>query len=40
MVLRQQYVVSADGQRFLMGTVPEVTSSAPITVILNWKPQS
>jgi Tol biopolymer transport system component len=39
-VLRQQYVVSADGQRFLMGTVPEVTSSAPITVILNWKPQS
>jgi Tol biopolymer transport system component/transposase len=39
-VLRQQYVVSADGQRFLMSTVPEVTSSTPITVIMNWKPQS
>jgi hypothetical protein len=37
--LRQQYVVSADGQRFLMNTVtqdPSITS--PITVILNWRP--
>jgi Tol biopolymer transport system component len=40
MVLRQQYMVSANGQRFLMSTVPEATSSTPITVILNWKPQS
>jgi Tol biopolymer transport system component len=32
---RQQYVVSDDGQRFLMSTVVE---RAPITLILNWKP--
>jgi hypothetical protein len=35
-VYRPQYVVSPDGQRFLMGTVTEETFS-PITVILNWK---
>jgi Tol biopolymer transport system component len=34
---RHQYVVSSDGQRFLVATVTEATSS-PITVILNWKP--
>jgi eukaryotic-like serine/threonine-protein kinase len=34
---RQQYAVSADGQRFLMSTVEMSTS--PISVILNWKPQ-
>jgi Tol biopolymer transport system component len=39
-VLRQQYMVSADGQRFLMSTVPETTSNTPITVIVNWKPES
>jgi Tol biopolymer transport system component len=38
-VTRQQYAVSADGQQFLMNTVPEETSSTPITVILNWKPK-
>jgi WD40 repeat protein len=32
---RQQYVVSADGKRFLMNTLTETT--APIEVILNWK---
>ena len=32
---RQQYIVSADGQRFLMNTLSEANS--PITVILNWK---
>jgi Tol biopolymer transport system component len=31
------YVVSPDGQRFLMDTVVEETGS-PITLILNWKP--
>jgi hypothetical protein len=39
--LRQQYMVSADGQRFLMNTVtegPRITS--PITVILNWRPRA
>jgi Tol biopolymer transport system component len=35
-VARQQYMVSSDGQRFLMNTVSDdVTAS--ITVILNWK---
>jgi Tol biopolymer transport system component len=34
----QQYVVSPDGQRFLMNTVKEEAAS-PITVILNWKPK-
>ncbi|MEQ1761254.1 MAG: protein kinase [Vicinamibacterales bacterium] len=32
-----QYVVSPDGQRFLLNTVIEDPSSAPITVVLNWK---
>jgi dipeptidyl aminopeptidase/acylaminoacyl peptidase len=31
-----QYMVSPDGQRFLMNTVTEQATS-PITVILNWK---
>jgi dipeptidyl aminopeptidase/acylaminoacyl peptidase len=34
---RQQYMVSADGQRFLMNTIPE-EAPTPITVVLNWKP--
>jgi hypothetical protein len=32
------YVVSPDGQRFLINTVIEQPATAPITVILNWKP--
>ena len=35
---RQQYIVSADGQRFLMNTVTNEPPS-PITLILNWKPR-
>ena len=35
---RQQYVVTSDGQRFLMSTIQEVSPS-PIEVILNWTPQ-
>ena len=35
---RHQYMVSADGQRFLIATVGEEATS-PITVILNWKPE-
>src|SRR5262245_15372026 len=35
----QAYVLSRDGQRFLMNTVAEVASSSPITVILNWRGQ-
>jgi Tol biopolymer transport system component len=34
----QQYVVSPDGQQFLMSTISEVRTPA-ITVILNWKPK-
>jgi eukaryotic-like serine/threonine-protein kinase len=33
---RYPYAVSADGQRFLIHTLPEQTASAPITVVLNW----
>ena len=35
---RHQYMVSPDGQRFLVATVTE-GATAPITVILNWKPR-
>lgn len=35
---RHQYMVSRDGQRFLVATVTE-EANAPITVILNWKPK-
>jgi hypothetical protein len=35
---RQQYDVAPDGQRFLMNTLTENTSTSPITLILNWKP--
>ena len=35
---RHQYMVSPDGQRFLVATVTEEATS-PITVILNWKPK-
>ena len=34
---KQQYLVSKDGQRFLMSSVIEEALS-PITLILNWKP--
>jgi dipeptidyl aminopeptidase/acylaminoacyl peptidase len=34
-----QYVVSADGQRFLMNTFVQENSPAPIRLILNWKPR-
>jgi hypothetical protein len=35
-----EYMVSDDGQRFLMNTVVEEAISSPIRVILNWKPKS
>jgi serine/threonine protein kinase/Tol biopolymer transport system component len=34
------YIISPDGQRFLMDTIVEEPAAAPITVILNWKPGS
>jgi Tol biopolymer transport system component len=35
----QQYVVSRDGHRFLMATLPEEPAAPPITIILNRKNQ-
>ena len=35
---RHQYMVAADGQRFLVATVTKEAPS-PISVILNWKPR-
>src|SRR5262249_12327485 len=37
-VYRPQYMVSPDGQRFLMSTITQEAVS-PITVILNWSPE-
>ena len=36
---RNQYVVSRDGQRFLVNVSIEDANSAPITVVLNWQTQ-
>jgi len=35
---RNQYVVTRDGQRFLVNISVEDENSAPITVIVNWDP--
>ena len=35
---RQQYVVSRDGQSFVMQSAVAQPTASPITVILNWKP--
>jgi Tol biopolymer transport system component len=32
------YVVSPDGQRFLMNEIVEEPAAMPVTVLLNWKP--
>jgi len=34
--LNDQYVVTADGQKFLLIEPIEGTKSSPITVIVNW----
>ena len=33
---RNQYVVTRDGQRFLVNISAEDESTAPITVVMNW----
>ena len=38
-VVGAQYVVSADGERFLMNTLVQENSPTPIRLILNWKPR-
>jgi len=37
---RQQYAVSPDGQRFLMRGFPITPSTVPLSLIVNWKPES
>jgi hypothetical protein len=34
---RNQYVVTRDGQRFLVNVSAEDENSAPVTVVLNWQ---
>jgi len=36
-VFSLQYVVGPDGRRFLMQTVIDAPSAAPITLVLNWR---
>jgi hypothetical protein len=36
---REQYAVSADGQRILMRADSPAPSTLPLTLILNWKPK-
>jgi hypothetical protein len=36
---RNHYLVSPDGQRFLVNSITEETSSTPITLVLNWTPK-
>ena len=36
---RPQYLVSADGQSFVMNSAVAEGTASPITVILNWKPK-
>ena len=36
---RHQYMVSPDGQSFVMNSASGEASASPITVILNWKPR-
>jgi hypothetical protein len=36
---RQPYMVSRDGQSFVMNSAVEGGGTSPITVILNWKPR-
>lgn len=37
---KQQYDVSADGQRFLINVRAEESTTSPITVVLNWRPKN
>ena len=34
---RQQYAVTANGDRFLVNTVVEPSAPSPVTVVLNWR---
>jgi len=32
-----QYAVSADGQKFLVNSLPREDAAAPLTVLTNWR---
>jgi eukaryotic-like serine/threonine-protein kinase len=36
-LIRHQYAVSADGQRFLLNAVADEAANAPVTIIANWR---
>lgn len=36
-LLRHQYAVSGDGNRFLLNAVAEEAANAPVTIIANWR---
>jgi serine/threonine protein kinase/Tol biopolymer transport system component len=36
-LLRHQYAVAADGQRFLLNSVADEAARAPVTIIANWR---
>jgi hypothetical protein len=38
-VRRNRYVVTRDGQRFLVLTMPQGIDSSPLTVVVNWQSQ-
>ena len=35
---RHQYMVSPDGESFVMNSLPESSAPSPLTVVVNWKP--
>jgi Tol biopolymer transport system component len=37
-VLRQQYVVTTDGSRFLINVAADEANTSPMTILLNWQP--
>jgi serine/threonine-protein kinase len=39
-VNRQNYMVSPDGQRFLMNALIDEATTSPLTLILNWRPKA
>ena len=39
-LFKQNYAVSPDGQRFLVNVTAEESTTSPINVIYNWKPQA
>jgi hypothetical protein len=36
---KQQYVVSPNGQSFILNSLLEAAQVSPTTIILNWKPR-